>query len=238
MKRLLPILFLVITAGSASATEGVVLLHGLSRSSASLSKIEEALVKAGYVVVNEDYPSHAAPIAQLSQQAIDASLADPRLSDCTKIHFITHSLGGILVRDYLSRQPIPKLGRVVMLGPPNQGSEVTDLVKDWALYQWISGPAGHELGTDAESVPKRLGEVSFDLGVIAGDRSINWINSLIIPGPDDGKVSVRNSRVGGMKDHLVVHATHPMMMRNSAVISACLRFLKTGSFQPESGQGL
>jgi pimeloyl-ACP methyl ester carboxylesterase len=231
MKRLFPVLVLLLTVSSALATEGVVLLHGLSRSSGSLEKIEDALTKAGYVVVNEDYPSRTASIAQLSQQAIDASLADPRLADCTKIHFVTHSLGGILVRDYLSRQPIPKLGRVVMLGPPNQGSEVSDRLKDWSLYHWASGPAGQELGTGAEAAPKRLGAVDFELGVIAGDRSINWINSLMIPGPDDGKVSVRNSMVAGMKDHLVVHATHPMMMRDSAVISASLRFLQTGAFR-------
>jgi len=232
--RLFPVLVLLFTASAASASEGVVLLHGLSRSGTSLAKIEEALTNAGYVVVNKDYPSRTAPIAQLSQQAIDASLADTRLADCAKIHFVTHSLGGLLVRDYLSRQSIPKLGRVVMLGPPNNGSEVTDRLKDWHLYQLVSGPAGQELGTDAQSPPKRLGRVNFELGVIAGDRSINWINSLIIPGPDDGKVSVENSNVTGMKDHLVVHATHPMMMRDSAVISACLRFLRTGSFQPQS----
>jgi pimeloyl-ACP methyl ester carboxylesterase len=238
MKRLIPTLaFLAICADNASATEGVVLLHGLSRSSASLKKIEAALTQAGYVVVNEDYPSHTAPISQLSQKAIDASLADPRLAGCKKIHFITHSLGGLLVRDYLSRQSLPRLGRVVMLGPPNQGSEVVDQLKSWnldRLYLWLSGPAGQELGTDPESTPMRLGAVNFELGVIAGDRSINWINSLIIPGPDDGKVSVANSRVAGMKDHLVVHATHPMMMRNTTVIEACLRFLKTGAFKSES----
>src|SRR6185436_4989125 len=98
------------------------------------------------------------------------------------------------------------------------------------LFKFANGPAGQELGTDAQSVPNTLGPVAFELGVIAGDRSINWINSLMIPGSDDGKVSVENTKVAGMSDHLVLHATHPMMMRNSAVIGACLGFLKTGSF--------
>jgi triacylglycerol lipase len=233
MRRLCQIFLAMISVANASATEGVVLLHGLARSPASMAKLEHALTAAGYAVVNQDYPSRTARISELSQRAITDALADPRLRDCAKIHFVTHSLGGILVRDYVSRQPIPKLGRVVMLGPPNRGSEVVDRLKSWKLFQLINGPAGSELGTDERSVPNALGPLRFELGVIAGDRSINWINSLIIPGPDDGKVSIENTKVAGMKDHLVLHVTHPFMMRNAAVIRACLSFLQRGNFSAE-----
>ena len=164
---------------------------------------------------------------------VGEALKSDKLAGCDKVHFVTHSLGGILVRDYFSHHSDARLGRVVMLGPPNQGSEVVDHLKEWRMFQWLNGPVGAELGTDAASVPRKLGPVTFELGVIAGDRSINWINSLMIPGPDDGKVSVEKSKVEGMKDHLVVHTAHPFIMRNREVIEATLRFLKNGRFRVE-----
>jgi triacylglycerol lipase len=221
---------LVVAAPAANASEGVILLHGLARSAASMRTLEHALTRAGYVVVNFEYPSRTARVEDLAPRTIAAALKDPRLADCQRIHFVTHSMGGILVRHYTSKQSIPKLGRIVMLGPPNHGSEVVDHLKGWRLFKWINGPAGRELGTDCDSAPNRLGPVVFELGVIAGDRSINWINSLMIPGPNDGKVSVESTKVAGMKEHLVLHTTHPMMMKNRRVISATLRFLATGSF--------
>ena len=217
-------------AHAASGADGVILLHGLARSSGSMGGLEARLADAGHVVVNVDYPSRSAGIGQLSEEVISAALADPRLRSCEKIHFVTHSLGGILVRAYVAKCKIAKLGRVVMLGPPNQGSEVVDRIGPWRLFRSINGPAGQELGTGADSLPNRLGPVDFELGVIAGDRSINWINSAMIEGPDDGKVSVERTKVEGMKEHVVFHCTHPMMMKNRAVIDATLSFLATGSF--------
>lgn len=210
--------------------DGVVLLHGLCRSGASMRPLAAALAGAGYAVENVDYPSRRAGIAVLSEEAIGEALRSPRLAGCPRVHFVTHSLGGVLVRSYFARHRDARLGRVVMLGPPNQGSEVVDHLKNWRLFQFINGPAGGELGTDQNSLPRRLGPVTFELGVIAGDRSINWINSWMIPGSDDGKVSVASTRVAGMQDHLRVHATHPFMMKNRRVIAATLRFLATGAF--------
>lgn len=217
-------------SAQAIAMDGVVLLHGLCRSGASMRPLAAALAAAGYGVENVDYASRGAGIEALSEAAIGEALRSPRLAGCQRVHFVTHSLGGILVRCYFARHRDPRLGRVVMLGPPNQGSEVVDHLKDWRIFQAINGPAGGELGTDRDSVPCRLGPVTFELGVIAGDRSVNWINSWMIPGRDDGKVSVASTRVAGMNDHLVVHATHPFMMKNRRVIAATLRFLATGSF--------
>jgi hypothetical protein len=117
-----------------------------------------------------------------------------------------------------------------MLGPPNKGSEVVDRIGGWGLFRFLNGPAGNELGTNDRSVPNRLGRVAFELGVIAGDRSINWINSLMIPGPDDGKVSVERTRVDGMREHIVLHTTHPFMMRNRNVLRCTLNFLRSGVF--------
>ncbi|HXR48160.1 MAG TPA: hypothetical protein VN784_12045, partial [Candidatus Limnocylindrales bacterium] len=126
---------------------------------------------------------------------------------------------------------LPSLGRVVMLAPPNQGSEVADKLGWLFLYRWINGPAGVELGTDTKSAPNKLGPANFPVGVIAGDRSINWINSLLIPGRDDGKVSIERTKLAGMSDHLVIHATHPFIMKNREAIRQTIHFLQFGVFK-------
>jgi len=217
------------------AKEGVILLHGLARTSRCMDRMAKAFTAEGYIVVNVDYPSRTMPIRELAPKVIGDALADPRLSDCTRVHFVAHSLGCILVRCYFSDHSDPRLGRVVMLGPPNGGSEVVDRLRNWWLFKKINGPAGAELGTGDDSVPRSLGPVTYETGVIAGDRSINWINSLMIPGPDDGKVSVEHTKVAGMKEHLVLHATHPFLMRSRQAIQATLRFVRTGSFAPNEG---
>ncbi|PTY04303.1 alpha/beta hydrolase [Opitutaceae bacterium EW11] len=220
----------MLVAHTVAGSEGVILLHGLARTAGSMTKLEAELRAAGYVVLNVDYPSREARIEDLSERVISKAIVAPELCDCETVHFVTHSMGGILVRAYMERHSFPQLGRVVMLGPPNQGSEVVDRLRTWSLFRRINGPAGQELGTDMQSVPNRLGPVRFELGVIAGDRSINWINSLMIKGADDGKVSVQKTKVKGMKEHLVLHVMHPTMMRDRRVINAVLQFLKTGSF--------
>ena len=216
-----------------SAAEGVILLHGLCRSSASMDKMAAALTASGFIVANVDYPSRTRNIAALSTAAITTALNRPEFQDCTRIHFVTHSLGGILVRAYFKHHQATRLGRVVMLGPPNQGSEVVDKLGSWRLFKLLNGPAGDELGTALDATPNTLGPVDFELGVIAGDRSINWINSLLIKGADDGKVAVERTKVAGMKQHLTLHVTHPYLMKNRKVIESTLRFLKNGSFTPD-----
>jgi len=237
MKKMffIPVL-LFVCAVNLHASDGVILLHGLCRSDASMEKMESALTKAGFIVLNVDYPSRTATIETLSEAAIAGALQDPRLEECTRVHFVTHSLGGILVRSYFKRHAHARPGRVVMLGPPNQGSEVVDALGSWWFFRKLNGPAGNELGTDNESAPNTLGAVDFELGIIAGDRSINWINSALIEGPDDGKVSVERTKVAGMKKHIVVHAAHPFLMMNSEVIELTIRFLATGAFLSEYAQ--
>lgn len=218
------------------AQEGVVLLHGMCRTADSMQKMEASLRQIGFCVLNVDYPSRTASVEALSDAAIGQALANPALKDCVKVHFVTHSLGGILVRSYFKRHVEARLGRVVMLGPPNQGSEVVDELGSWWMFRKLNGPAGGELGTEADSTPNKLGPVNFELGVIAGDRSINWINSSMIKGSDDGKVSVERTKVAGMKEHVVVHATHPFLMKDKVAISYTIRFLKTGMFEEASNR--
>lgn len=223
--------FFILTSGNLPAGQGVILLHGLARSETSMETMESALREEGYNVLNVSYPSRTATIAELSTTVIGSALTNPVITSSEKIHFVTHSLGGILVRYFFAHHPDPRFGRVVMLGPPNQGSEVVDTIGDWWLVEQVNGPAGSELGTGTNAMPNLLGPVTFELGIIAGDRSINGINSLMIPGPDDGKVSVERTRVAGMKEHVVIHATHPYLMKNSEAIALTIRFLETGSFQ-------
>jgi hypothetical protein len=225
-------------AAACPASEGVILLHGLCRTERSMAKMQSALVAEGYIVLNVAYPSRQATIEELSETTIDAALTHPKLAAAGTIHFVTHSMGGILVRHYLEGSKTNRIGRMVMLGAPNQGSELVEELGDWELVAMVLGPGGLQLGTDAESVPSRLGPVELEVGVIAGDRSINWINSLIIDGPDDGKVSVATTRVEGMKDHVVIHATHPFIMRDKAAIRETIHFLRAGEFSSGSGDGI
>jgi triacylglycerol lipase len=158
-------------------------------------------------------------------------VADCRQNGATRIDFVTHSMGGILVRSYLSRHSLPDLGRVVMLTPPNQGSEIVDKLGGLTLFKWINGPAGDELGTDKNSLPNELGPANFPLGIIAGDRSINWINSLFfLPGRDDGKVTVARAKLAGMSDFRVIHATHSFVTYNNEAIRLTIQFPRTGKF--------
>jgi triacylglycerol lipase len=211
-------------------SENVILLHGLCRTSHSMAKMQRALEEAGYTVWNVDYPSRTALIPKLADNAIGKALAECRQNGATKIDFVTHSMGGILIRSYLARHSVPDMGRVVMLAPPNQGSEIVEKLGWLCLFRWINGPAGNKMGTDKNSLPNQLGPANFPLGVIAGDRSINWINSFLIPGPDDGKVSVSRARLDGMMDFIVIHATHPLIMRNSEAIRQTIAFLQNGKF--------
>ena len=209
--------------------DNVILLHGLARTDKSMARLQRALEKEGYCVVNSDYDSRGGDIETLAVKAIEPALAACRPAQ--PVHFVTHSMGGILVRQYLADHQIDNLGRVVMLGPPNKGSEVVDTLADFPGFHFINGDAGLELGTGEASVPNQLGKADFDLGIIAGTRSVNLILSTMIQGVNDGKVSVESTRLEGMKDHIEMGATHPFMMNNNAVIEQVLHYLETGRFK-------
>ena len=221
---------LTTASAAASAKEEVILLHGLCRTSRSMVVMEKSLTRAGYKVWNINYPSRMATIGQLAETVVSRAVADCENDGATRIHFVTYSLGGILVRSYLARHAVANLGRVVMLGPPNQGSEVVDKLGGWRLFKKINGPAGSELGTDKNSTPDQIGPADFCAGIIAGNRSINWINSWLIPGRDDGKVSVERTKLAGMADWIQLPVSHPFIMRNATAIRQTIFFLRAGKF--------
>lgn len=228
---LLALLVIASVDGLAATNSCVVLIHGLARTSNSMNKMAAILKKSDFDVVNIDYESRQFPIDVLAEKVILAGLEGCRAFKAEEIHFVTHSLGGILVRHYLESTPIPLLGRVVMLAPPNQGSEVVDKLRNVPGYEWFNGPAGNQLGTGSDSVPKALGKVDFELAVIAGTKTFNPLLSQLLPNPDDGKVSVANARVDGMCWFLTVEESHPFIMKNDLVIGQVLSYLSKGSLE-------
>jgi pimeloyl-ACP methyl ester carboxylesterase len=210
--------------------EHVILIHGLWRTSRSMEPMQKALEREGYQVLNLDYPSRTAAIEELSEELIGPAIESCIKDGAKKVHFVTHSLGGILVRSYFSRHSPEIVGRVVMLGPPNQGSEAIDAFGELPFFDKIMGPAARELGTDVDSAPNTIGKPAFVVGIIAGNRSFNPVGSAIIPGRDDSKVSVESTKLDGMTDHIVLAATHPFIMRNHKAIRSTIEFLVAGRF--------
>jgi triacylglycerol lipase len=209
----------------------VILLHGLARSNRSMVKIEESLSSQGYKAINVSYPSTKHTIEFLVDEILGEIIERYSKISPSKIHFVTHSMGGIIIRYYLKHNKLPDLGRVVMISPPNQGSELVDRMKDTYIFKKINGPAGRQLGTKEDSIPLNLGPVDFELGVIAGNRSVNPLYSYLIPGPDDGVVSVERTKVKGMKDFLVLPHSHTFIMQSEAVVEQVIHFLKHGAFK-------
>ena len=215
---------------SADDTECVIVLHGLGRTRDSMDLIEAALNDNGYCVWNRTYPSRHADIEWLAANAIGEGLAFCEAQQSVRIHFVTHSLGGILVRQYLQDSAVENLGRIVMLSPPNQGSDLAELLKDNYLYQVFTGPVGKQLGTDQNSLPRQLLPIPGEIGILTGNSSSDPWFSPSIPGEDDGKVSIENARLDEMQDFMVVSNGHTFIMRDGAVIKQILHFLAQGKF--------
>jgi pimeloyl-ACP methyl ester carboxylesterase len=232
MPRRLSFLLLMLPMAAlvrAETPDTVILLHGLGRTRWSSWRVELALRHDGYKVVNVTYPSRSRSVEELARDClaplVAAQAAAPRL------HFVTHSMGGIVLRCYLRDHAVPNLGRVVMLAPPNAGSELADRLKPTWLYRTVNGPAGQELGTKGLAAalgawPAGAGE----LGIIAGDRSLNPLFSAWLPGANDGKVTVASARLAGMTDFLTVHSSHTWLAWRGAVIGQIKAFLRAGKF--------
>lgn len=217
--------------GMGRMMAGVILLHGISRSRRSMSVLERRIAAEGYVTANLDYPSRRVGLGELADwlapqvAAFAAALDGP-------VHFVTHSMGGLVARALIARHRPERLGRVVMLAPPNGGSEIADRLRGLGPYRWWFGPAGAQLGIRRDPALAALfGSVDYPLGVIAGNRSVYPFASALLPSPHDGRVSVDSTAVEGMADHLVLPTSHLLIIRNGAAIAQVLAFLHDGRFR-------
>lgn len=226
------------TAPSTAKGDYVVLLHGLGRTAVLMKRAEWFLKARGYRVVNETYPSRQFSIEQLADGWLK-ELLEARISDSNvPVHFVTHSLGGIVLRQYLSNHRVENLGRVVMLAPPNHGSAIMDRQKNHFVSRKVLGPAGEQLGTSAKDGPGRLGPVDFECGVIAGDRSLNPFLASALSGPNDGKVTVESARIAGMRDFIILPSTHTWIAWRARTLGQVLSFLRSGRFLHEGSSSL
>lgn len=216
-------------AADASQNDTVVLLHGLARTHRSMSALEDRLKRHGFHVVNIDYPSRKHSVETLALLVAE-HLELIRSKELQRIHFVTHSLGGIIVRWLAEQNRISDLGRVVMLAPPNKGSNIVDTLKSFFPVRYTMGPAFDQLGTVRGSLPLSMGPVAFELGVIAGEKTLNPLFSHLLPGKDDGKVTIESTKVDGMSDFLTVSHSHGFIMQSSTVGEQVVFFLKNGRF--------
>ena len=207
----------------------VIILHGITRSNKHMQKLATYLQKDGFDVINLSYPSTTHKIEDLTE-IINKEISQ-RTPEKKRIHFIGYSMGGLMVRALIHKYNYKNLGKVVQLAPPNQGSELADFVKNFWPYKKIFGPAGQQLITDQSAVKHIFGEVNYELGIIAGNATIDPISSAIIPGENDGKVAVERTKLEGMKDHIVVSASHTFFPFNKEVQKQTLYFLKNGNFK-------
>ncbi len=198
--------------------ENVVILHGLGRSLNSMRKIAQAVRGAGYTPVLIDYPSTDGSIDHL----VEGIRAD--LPPTGVVHFIGHSLGGILSKRLARGLPESRRGRIVQLGAPNFGSK---LAARAAIFGPIMGPALAELKPHSGEDDRGL-----DIGAIAGTAALAAYGLITgIDGQNDGKVCVRSAWGNAPEGkRITLPVAHSLMMNDPRVIAATLLFLETGHF--------
>lgn len=242
-KRFLPIVISLSMAACASlpkvapeilaenAQQCVVLVHGLWRSGAAMDVIARDLSHHGYITEIVDYPSTSAGIPELAEQYLHQSVEDCRSRKVTQIHMVSHSMGGIIVRQYLQTHILPEGSKVVMMSPPNQGSELSTYFADSWWYEWLVGPAGASLRQDDEGIVSGLAPIQADVGVIAAYRSWSLWPESWLPSPNDGTVSLKSMVLDEMDDMAFVNAGHAMMRYNDETHRLIRSFLKHGQFE-------
>jgi len=219
------------TADRSTRPGAVILLHGHGRTGLSMRPLATALHAAGFATLAPSYG-----LRRTMPEIIDylvpraAAFADANRGP---LHVVTHSLGGLVARAWLARHRPPRLGRVVMLAPPNAGSPLADALHRYGLGNIVLGPVGDFLRTRrTRAAEAALGAVNYDLGIIAGDHMLlPALTRRFIPDAGDGKVAVAATHVAGMADHIVLPVAHTFMVRDPRVIAQTLAYLTTGAFE-------
>ena len=214
------------------AAEKVILLHGLGRQGSAMFLLQKRIRETGYEAHSIEYESLQEP-PEVILEKVGEQIALLCRDDSRPVHFVAHSLGGLIIRAYLDQRPPINLGRVVLLGTPNQGSELVDIYGDIWLFK-VLGPTAHELGTDEDSFPNRIAPPYYPLGIMAGTSGSNPLTDDHLAGPDDGVVSVKSTKIDGMTDFMLVDTSHSMMRYNETVARETIHFLKKGRFSKSS----
>ncbi len=218
-----------------NSKQHIVLLHGITKTAKNMKNIEQFFSALGYTVHNFTYPS-----MKFSIEDIVLDTIEPKIKEISKeaetLHFVTHSMGGIVLRQYLQTCKLSNIGKIVMLAPPNQGSEVTDFFKNLRIYKWIYGPAGQQLGTakSDKAICVKLKDTGHNIGIIAGNWSFEfWFHWLFNKQEHDGKVSISSTKLKNMADHITVKLSHRNIVKSQYVCKLILRFLKNGNFKDD-----
>ncbi len=217
----------------APCTKGlVVILHGILRSKMNMRLIEKHFKNKGFSTLNIQYPSRKKSIEALSDFVNKEILSSPNYSRDTKLYFVTHSMGGLIARYYIAQYKPTNLKEVVMLGPPNSGSELANWLSETKflspIFKAVFGPAGQQLRTDYAHIDS---PINYPLGIIAGSKYINPLSLWVLDGEHDGAVPVKRTQIEGMSDHVVIPTNHSFMMFNNEVIDQTLYFIDNGHFR-------
>jgi pimeloyl-ACP methyl ester carboxylesterase len=207
--------------------KAVIAIHGITRSSKTYHAMRPALEKDGYMVVGFDYPSTQIDIQQAAGYL---NRVIQSLDGIEEIDFVVHSLGGLVARSWFKEHFDLRVKRMVMLGTPNRGAEMADMLRKNAAFRLIMGPAGQQLVTGDGGTIAKLPVPLCEFAVIAGGRGADGYNPLVA-GDDDLVVSVESTKLPGATDFLMVRAIHTFLLSNPEAIEATVRFLDTGHFR-------
>lgn len=224
---------LAMSAPHPAPADCVVLLHGIGMRSYVMKRLETSLRDHGYRVVNISYPSRKMAFEELAGTYLPAELQKHDVASAPHLHFVTHSLGSLLVRKFIQDARPANLGRVVMIGPPNHGSTAADQAKESDLLRKFLGGNLVRLGTGEDAIVRTLGPADFEVGIIAGELPVNPVFGRVLAGKNDGAVTVESAKLEGMRDFIVVPYSHTLMLWRSEVVDQVREFLQAGKFLHE-----